>query len=211
METKQGKITRRGFLKGAALGAGALSLSDPLLDFKSWAQANAECPGPRIPTFWNGCGNRCGIFAYVKNGRLWKIEGNPEANGNLGVICPKGHGYLHELYNPSRLKGPLKRVGDRFEPISWEQAYKEIAQKINLILMDSGVQNIFWVNYPQSNHLYALRLMHALGSPHYFTHGSTCYTARNAGWVATVGETPSNDLSHARYILIIGRNPAGWM
>src|SRR4030067_3359634 len=51
--------------------------------------------------------------------------------------------------------------------------------------------------------------MHTLGSPHYFPHGSTCYTARNAGWVATVGELPSNDLSNAQYIMIIGRNPAG--
>jgi thiosulfate reductase/polysulfide reductase chain A len=125
------------------------------------------------------------------------------------LICPKGHGYLHELYNPNRLKGPLKRVGNRFEPISWEQAYKEIAQKINLILMNSGPQSVFWVNYPQSNNLYALRLMHTLGSPHYFTHGSTCYTARNAGWRVTVGELPSVDLSNSKYILIIGRNPAG--
>jgi thiosulfate reductase/polysulfide reductase chain A len=145
----------------------------------------------------------------VKNERLWKIEGNPEANGNLGMVCPKGHGYLHDLYNPHRIKGPLKRMENRFEPISWEQAYKEIAQKINLILMDHGPQSVFWVNYPQSNHMYALRLMHSLGSPHYFTHGSTCYTARNAGWVATVGELPSNDLPNARYIIIIGRNPAG--
>ena len=191
------------------MGVGVLSLSHELLDFKNWVHASAEAPVTRIPTFCNGCGNRCAIFTYVKNGRLWKIEGNPEANGNLGVICPKGHGYLHELYNPSRLKGPLKRVGDRFEPISWEQAYKEIGEKINLILMDSGPQSLFWVNYPQSNHMYALRLMHALGSPHYFTHGSTCYTARNAGWVYTVGELPSNDLGNARYIMIVGRNPAG--
>jgi thiosulfate reductase / polysulfide reductase chain A len=203
------KITRRSFLKVTSAGVGALSLNYELLDFKNWAHASAKAPVTRIPTFCNGCGNRCAIFTYVKNGRLWKIEGNPEANGNLGVICPKGHGYLHELYNPSRLKGPLKRVGDRFEPISWEQAYKEIGEKINLILMDSGPQSLFWVNYPQSNHMYALRLMHALGSPHYFTHGSTCYTARNAGWVYTVGELPSNDLSNARYIMIIGRNPAG--
>jgi thiosulfate reductase/polysulfide reductase chain A len=125
------------------------------------------------------------------------------------VICPKGHGYLHDLYNPHRIKSPLKRVGDKFEPILWEQAYKEISEKINLILMDNGPQSIFWVNYPQSNHQYALRLMHSLGSPHYFTHGSTCYTARNAGWVTTVGELPSNDLSNSRYILIVGRNPAG--
>ena len=206
---KQLKITRRGFLRAAAGGVGVFALSHDLLDFKNWAHASVEAPVTRIPTFCNGCGNRCGIFAFVKNGRLWKIEGNPEANGNLGLICPKGHGYIHELYNPHRLKGPLKRVENRFEPISWEQAYKEIGQKINLILMDSGPQSIFWVNYPQSNNLYALRLMHAMGSPHYFTHGSTCYTARNAGWATTVGELPSNDLSHARYIVIIGRNPAG--
>jgi thiosulfate reductase/polysulfide reductase chain A len=203
------KLTRRGFLKATGATVGALSLSHEFFDFKNWAHASAEAPVTRIPTFCNGCGNRCGIFASVKNGRLWKIEGNPEANGNLGVICPKGHGYLHDLYNPHRLKGPLKRVEDHFEPISWEQAYKEISEKINLILMDSGPQSIFWVNYPQSNHMYALRLMHALGSPHYFTHGSTCYTARNAGWVTTVGELPSNDLSNSRYIIIVGRNPAG--
>ncbi|MGZ3589951.1 MAG: molybdopterin-dependent oxidoreductase, partial [Thermodesulfobacteriota bacterium] len=203
------KLTRRGFLKATGATVGALSLSHELLDFKSWARASAEAPVTRIPTFCNGCGNRCSIFAFVKNGRLWKIEGNPEANGNLGVICPKGHGYLHDLYNPHRIKSPLKRVGDKFEPILWEQAYKEISEKINLILMDNGPQSIFWVNYPQSNHQYALRLMHSLGSPHYFTHGSTCYTARNAGWVTTVGELPSNDLSNSRYILIVGRNPAG--
>ena len=203
------KLTRRRFLKVTGAAVGALSLNHGLLDFNHWVHASAEAPVTRIPTFCNGCGNRCGIFAFVKNGRLWKIEGNPEANGNLGLVCPKGHGYLHELYSPHRIKGPLKRVGNKFEPISWEQAYKEIAQKINLVLMDYGPQRIFWVNYPQSNHLYALRLMHSLGSPHYFTHGSTCYTARNAGWVATVGELPSNDLSNSRYIMIIGRNPAG--
>jgi thiosulfate reductase/polysulfide reductase chain A len=209
MDIDRFKITRRGFLKVTGATVGALSLSPELLDFRKWSHASAGAPVNRIPTFCNGCGNRCGIFAYVKNGRLWKIEGNPEANGNLGVICPKGHGYLHDLYNPNRIKGPLKRVGNNFEPISWEQAYKEIAEKINLILMDSGPQSIFWVNYPQSNHMYALRLMHALGSPHYFTHGSTCYTARNAGWVTTVGELPCNDLSNSRYIIIVGRNPAG--
>ncbi len=203
------KITRRGFLKTAVAGAGMLSLTPGLLDFQGWVHANADSPVTSIPTICNGCGNRCGILAQVKNGRLWKIEGNPEANGNLGVICPKGHGYVHDLYNPSRLKGPLKRVGNKFEPISWENAYKEITQKLNMILLSNGPQSVFWVNYPQTNHAYALRLMHALGSPHYFTHGSTCYTARNAGWVTTVGELPSNDLSHSRYILIIGRNPAG--
>jgi len=203
------RATRRGFLKATAAGIGMLALNPDLLDSGRWAEAASQASVTRIPTFCNGCGNRCSIFAFVKNGRIWKIEGNPEANGNLGLVCPKGHGYVHELYNPARMRSPLKRVGDRFEPISWDQAYKEIAQQLNLILMNNGPQSVFWVNYPQSNSAYALRLMHALGSPHYFTHGSTCYTARNAGWVTTVGELPSNDLANARYIVIIGRNPAG--
>ena len=203
------KLTRRGFLKATAAGLGTLSLSHEVLEFKQWAYASAEALVTRIPTLCNGCGNRCAIYAFVKNGRLWKIEGHPEANGNLGMVCPKGHGYLHDLYSPDRIKSPLKKVGDRFEPISWEQAYKEIGQKINLLLMDNGPQSVFWVNYPQPNAAYALRLMHALGSPHYFTHGSTCYTARNAGWVTTIGELPSVDLSNSQYIVIVGRNPAG--
>ena len=105
------KLTRRRFLKVTGATLGALSLSHDLLDFKNWVRASAEAPVTRIPTFCNGCGNRCGIFAFVKNGRLWKIEGNPEANGNLGVICPKGHGYLHDLYNPGSTEGPAEENG----------------------------------------------------------------------------------------------------
>lgn len=196
-------------MQGTAITAGAFSLAPGLLDFRSWAREKAAAPVATIPTFCGGCGNRCAIIASVKGGRLWKIEGHPKANGNLGLVCPRGHGYVHDLYSPQRLKGPLKRVGTRFEPISWEQAYKEIAQQFNLAMLEHGPQSVFWLNFPQSNHTYALRLMHALGSPHYFTHGSTCYTARNAGWNVTVGSLPSHDLAQADYILIIGRNPAG--
>ena len=185
------------------------ALSTGALSFRNWAKTSAEAPVTRVPTICNGCGNRCALFASVKNKRIWKIEGNREANGNQGVLCPKGHGYLHDLYNPNRIRSPLKRVDGKFQPISWEQAYKEIAQKINLILLDNGPESIFWVNYPQPNQAYALRLMHAMSSPHYFTHGSTCYTARNAAWNFTVGKLPSNDLANSRFIMIVGRNPAG--
>ena len=210
MQKKLFKISRRNFLKGSALTASVLSLGSlGLLDYKTWAKTSAEAPVTRVPTICNGCGNRCALFAYVKNRRIWRVEGNPEANGNQGVVCPKGHGYIHELYSPNRIRTPLKRVDGKFQPISWEQAYKEIAQKINLILLENGPESIFWVNYPMPNNAYALRLMHSLASPHYFTHGSTCYTARNAAWNFTVGKLPSNDLANSRYILIFGRNPAG--
>jgi len=123
MAHKPFTISRRTFLKGTAATAAALSMGT--LDFESWARASEQAPVTRIPTICNGCGNRCSILAFVKNGRVWRIEGNKEANGNQGVLCPKGHGYLHDLYNPNRVRGPLKRVNGHFEPISWEQAYRD--------------------------------------------------------------------------------------
>jgi len=55
-------ITRRNFLKGAALSAGAMVLNDQLLDFKSWAKTHDQAPVTQVPTFCNACGNRCGCM-----------------------------------------------------------------------------------------------------------------------------------------------------
>ncbi len=210
MGEKTMQISRRGFLKGTAVTAGVAGLSLANLSWSERADSKViSVQATKIPSTCNGCGNRCAIFAYVKEGRIWKVMGNPKANGNRGVLCAKGHGYLHEIYNPNRIRSPLKKVNGRFEPISWDQAYQEISMRINLLLLENGPETIFWVNYPQADHNYALRFMHALRSPHYFNHGATCFTARNAGWRYTVGKLPSNDLADSRYIMIIGRNPAG--
>ncbi|NQU03097.1 MAG: twin-arginine translocation signal domain-containing protein [Syntrophaceae bacterium] len=81
------KISRREFLKGSAARVAALSVGT--LDFQSWAEENRGAPVNKIPTICGGCGNRCALFAYVKDGRIWRIEGNPEANGNQGGYLPQ--------------------------------------------------------------------------------------------------------------------------
>ncbi|MBF0457225.1 MAG: molybdopterin-dependent oxidoreductase [Nitrospirae bacterium] len=165
----------------------------------------------KIPTQCQGCGaNRCGIYVYVKDGRVWKVEGNPKTYNNAGTVCPRGHAYIKELYNPDRIKQPLKRTAEgKYEPVSWEQAFSEISAKLNLIIMDNGPQPVFWLQYPMANMPLAFRFMHALGSPNTVTHGSTCFTARNAAFNATCGGLPDNDLKNSRYIILVGRNPAG--
>jgi thiosulfate reductase / polysulfide reductase chain A len=204
-------ITRRSFLKMAGGSALALATWEGFgCDlWKSKAALNPEVKV--IPTQCQGCGaNRCAVFAYVKNGRVWKIEGNPEANNNLGSVCPRGHGYLRELYDPGRIRQPLKRnESGGYDPISWEQAFKEISTQLNLILMDSGPQSVFWLQYPMANAALGFRFMHALGSPNTASHGSTCYTARNSAFNATCGALPGVDLKNSKYIVIVGRNPSG--
>ncbi|MCG6551478.1 MAG: molybdopterin-dependent oxidoreductase [Candidatus Magnetominusculus sp. LBB02] len=210
------KITRRAFIKTAAGGTLAAGLAAGTVscgvnnEKRAASPTEAAADIKKIPTQCQGCGaNRCGIYAYVKNGRLWKVEGNPRTYNNAGTVCPRGHAYIKELYNPDRIKQPLKRTPEgKYEPISWEKAIEEISTKLNLIIMDNSPQSVFWIQYPMANIPLAFRFMHALGSPNTITHGATCFTARNAAFNATIGGLPDNDLKNSRYIICVGRNPA---
>ncbi|MBI3694347.1 MAG: molybdopterin-dependent oxidoreductase [Acidobacteria bacterium] len=102
-----------------------------------------------------GCRSDCGIKARVENGILTKIGGNPyhptnmEADeivpyatdpdtvrGAYGRLCPKGQAGVEILYNPFRVRQPLKRVGPRgsgqWRAIEWDQALTEIVEGGNL-------------------------------------------------------------------------------
>jgi anaerobic selenocysteine-containing dehydrogenase len=108
------------------------------------------------------CHSRCGIRAKVKEGILVKLDGNPyhpnnrdvdesnapdrlpyntspqDALNHLGRLCLKGQSGIQTVYDPYRIQKPLKRVGPRnsgqWKTISWEQAFSEIANRINELI-----------------------------------------------------------------------------
>ncbi|MFH1115513.1 MAG: molybdopterin-dependent oxidoreductase [Pseudomonadota bacterium] len=204
-------ITRRKFLIGSAAGSASL-IAASYVNFDAWASREEVLGDVKVtPTLCNACGNWCAIKVYTRGGRVWKAEGNPLAGNNRGRMCAKGHGFLHEVYNPDRIKSPLKRVGpNKFEPISWEQAYKEIAARVKAISEKHGPESLFWVSHPQANVKLTQQFMRALKSPNVFSHGSTCYMPRNIGWWLTIGKSkPDMDFENSRMIVLVGRNPAG--
>src|SRR5574341_2078336 len=106
-----------------------------------------------IMSVCQNCHSRCGIMARVKDGGLLKVDGNPYHPNNLGEderpaystpvdaakktpgrLCAKGQSGVQVLYDPYRIKQPLKRVGTRgsgqWKAITWEQAFQEIAAKL---------------------------------------------------------------------------------
>lgn len=108
-------------------------------------------------TVCQNCHSRCGLMCKVVDGVLVKIDGNPYHPNNMeederlpystpparaalvrGRICPKGQAGVQVLYDPYRIKHPLKRVGARgsgkWEAISWDQALTEIADQINQLI-----------------------------------------------------------------------------
>ena len=75
------------------------------------------------------CPAGCGILAKNREGRVIKVEGNPQHPINRGKLCMRGQAALQAVFNPDRLKTPLLKENDRFKPISFRQAQALIKEK----------------------------------------------------------------------------------
>ena len=61
------------------------------------------------------CHGGCGTLMHVTDNVITKIEGDPDNPMNEGKLCPLGAASLEQIYNPKRLKYPMRRVGERGE------------------------------------------------------------------------------------------------
>ncbi len=150
------KIRRRTFLGGvAAAGAGAAlasrmapaSASGRVVRALSAASPVSSGTVAVTEQVYNAvcspnCSQTCHLESHVLNGRLIKTAMNPLPNTRYNRICLRGLSHAQWVYNPARLKYPMKRVGARgsgkWQRISWDQATSEIADKIQAIQSKYG-------------------------------------------------------------------------
>ena len=149
----------------------------------------AKIPGPDTGievrhTICDICspGMHCGINAYIKDGKVIKIEGIDGHPSNDGRLCTKGLSNRQYIYRENRVLTPLKRVGKRgegkFEPITWDEAYAEIAKGLNAAKAKYGAESVaFYSGYSKWYRQMLRRLAYAFGSPNYGCESSACYTA----------------------------------
>lgn len=105
------------------------------------AEATSIADGKWIPSTCGMCLHGCGIKVYVENGVALKIEGDPDNLDNLGKLCPKGNAGLRRLYDPKRIRKPMKRSNPRrgpdedpgWEEIEWEEALEITARELKKI------------------------------------------------------------------------------
>ena len=202
-------MDRRSFFKRTA-GVAAAAAAMSTLDMKAWAQKVEDGPVELKGNMCKVCASHCGMDIHVKNGRIWKVTGQPQNSRSRGKLCPRAHGGLQWVYDPDRVKTPLKRVGEgEFEAISWDQATTEIAERFQAVLDQYGPQAAF-ANYHHFPHSSAFwhRLMYAKGVNTLQTHNSACNTARTKGLGAVWGGKLDADWANSKYLLFIGRNMA---
>jgi molybdopterin-containing oxidoreductase family iron-sulfur binding subunit len=76
------------------------------------------------------CPAGCGVLAKNRDGRVVKVEGNPDHPVNLGALCGRGQASLQGLYHPDRFNGPQRRDGDALRSVGWDEALKTVSDRI---------------------------------------------------------------------------------
>jgi molybdopterin-containing oxidoreductase family iron-sulfur binding subunit len=76
------------------------------------------------------CPAGCGVLARNRDGRVVKLEGNPDHPVNQGALCGRGQAALQNLYHPDRFTGPQRRAGDTLKAVSWDDALKAVSDRV---------------------------------------------------------------------------------
>ena len=160
------------------------------------------------------CGMGCRFYIKTLNGEPVEIE-IYEGGVNEGKLCPKGLTALDFLRHNDRLTKPLKRTENGFEEISWEQAIKEIAEKILEIRDKYGPDALgFFSSARCSNEENYLlqKIARLLGTNNVDHCARLCHASTVAGLAQTVGAAAQSgsydDIPKAKVLLIWGYNPA---
>ena len=167
-------------------------------------------------SFCRICEASCGIRVRVEDGRVREILPDPDHPVSRGYVCIKGVKYadLHE--SPDRLKHPLKRVGERWERVSWELALSEIGERLARIRRAYGPHAIgMYIGNPtafsMTHPIFAHGFARAIGTRNVYSAGSQ--DCNNKFVVAermygSPGIQPIPDLDRTKCLVLIGSNPA---
>ncbi|HOV91324.1 MAG TPA: molybdopterin-dependent oxidoreductase [Syntrophorhabdaceae bacterium] len=159
-----------------------------------------------------GCHGGCGVYVYVKDGKVAKIQGDPDHPINHGTLCSKGLAAAEIAYHPDRLLYPVKRIGPKgsgkWERISWDEALDIIADRINDYKVKFGPESIvFGYGTGRENEAVIYRIANLLGSPNVLTAGHFCYGPRICTSIITCGTNPIIDYENSpQCIMMWGNN-----
>lgn len=210
-------FSRRDFLKlgGAAVGAvTAGEFIPPLVARAARETGQLDANGDGyIATLCEMCVWRCGVLARVKDGRVVKLEGNPDHPHSKGKLCPRGQAGLMNTYDPDRVLTPLIRAGKRgegkFRKASWDEALDLVAQKMLEIKQKYGPEAMVFSSTHNLSQPQFENLLQAYGSPNYGTQRSLCFNAMIVSNLMTYGmEEPARSYAGLKYIILTGRNLA---
>ena len=167
-------------------------------------------------TTCNICEATCGLAVHVDGHRVTHIEPDTEHVASHGYACVKGL-KIHEVHHsPDRLRYPMKRVGERFIRVSWEQALHEIGQKAKQLRREHGADSLsVYLGNPISfnflSPVLAAGFAQGLGTKNFFQTGSQDCNNKFVVAQRMYGfpfVQPYPDVDRTQLLICVGSNPA---
>lgn len=166
-------------------------------------------------TFCRICEAQCGLVVEHDNNQVIKIEPNKDHLVSKGYACIKGLKMGDFVHSPDRLHSPLKKVDGEFQAISWDQALKEIGEKLAAIHQQHGGESIAaYMGNPIGFSLWpttAMTLMlKAFAADKLFTPGTQDCASKFAGGerlFGTANDQVFPDIDHTQLLIAVGSNP----
>jgi anaerobic selenocysteine-containing dehydrogenase len=217
------QLTRRSFMKKATAAAGSAvalgSLKPSLKALAATTEEPAKALGEWVASTCQGCTSWCSKQVYVVNGRAIKVRGNPKSKINGTASCPRAHLALQQVYDPDRIKTPMKRTNPqkgrnenpKFVPITWDEALNTIGDKIMELRKNDEAHKYMLMRgrYSYMRDVLYDRMTKIIGSPNNIAHSAICAEAEKFGPFYTEGfwNYRQYDVLNTRYVLIWGADP----
>jgi len=212
-------MNRREFLNalGAAYGSIACAWLAPPQRFLDYSTRDGE---PDVEKYVNAlcpmCPGGCGLSVRVVHGCAVGIRGNTSHPINRGGLCSRACAALQDLYNPDRVRRPLKRAGERgsgeWVPVDWDAAIGEVVDRLGSIRNNAGPERLCVVIGRDRGVMRAAwrRFMRAYGSPNLVDAFPDDNLSESPAVLATHGvrERIGFDLARSAFVLSFS---SGWL
>jgi molybdopterin-containing oxidoreductase family iron-sulfur binding subunit len=154
------------------------------------------------------CPAGCGVLARNRDGRVVKLEGNPDHPVNQGALCARGQAALQNLYHPDRFTGPQRRDGDALKPVAWDDALKAVTDRLGQARSGGKGKAVALVTQLESGSLGALldRWTQAVGTRPRVSYEPFAHEAQRAANRAVFGRdaVPYHAFEEAEVVVSFG-------
>lgn len=166
-----------------------------------------------VKSFCGACLEGCGLLVNLKDGKVVRIEGDPDNPVGRGTLCQQGKAMLELLYHPDRLQYPMKRAGKKgegkWQRISWDEAIDMMAKAFAAAKKEYGPESValFRGAAKGNRDIYLDRFANAFGTPNVGNCGYLCFIPASIAHTLTLGQLYGGDLEGgSRCIIVWGKN-----
>lgn len=220
------RLTRRSFIQASAstalLLASGCAIQPPVSAAMAPRMVRGALPpkGDWVASTCQGCTQWCAVEIFVQEGRAVRVRGNRHSKTNHGYVCPRGHMIPQQMYDPDRLKVPMKRtnpikgrgIDPKWVPITWDEALDTVADKLMELRRANETHKLVYMRGRYSST--ATELLYGafpkiFGTGNYFSHSAICAEAEKMGSGLTQGfyGYRDYDLEKVNCLVLWGTDP----